>query len=160
MPPDARQTVLRKPPQDQIRNHTGRRPAIPEDMPKLRIRIYGNKSSNKVCLVSSKSDEKTQVEELTMAEAFDKFHYWKRAGTLLKLIISEKANGPEIFFVNVASIDEESQLVGFVDPETRSFLPPVNFSDAIFIVSEYGLEAVRPTGDLLICEEKAEGQNA
>jgi hypothetical protein len=129
-------------------------------MPELRIRIYGNESSGKVRVLSSKSDEETQIEEIIMPEAFDKFHYWKSAGTLLKLIISEKANGPEIFFVNVSSIDEEAQVVGFVEPKARSFLSPINFSDATFIVSEYALEAVRPTGDLLICEEKVERQNA
>jgi hypothetical protein len=129
-------------------------------MSELRIGIYGNKPSTEVCVLSSKSDEEAQIEEIIMPEAFDKSHYWNSADTLLKLIISETSIGPEIFFVNVASVDEESRLVGFVDPKTRSFLPPVNFSDAICIVSQYALEAVRPTGDLLICEEKIERQSA
>jgi hypothetical protein len=67
-----------------------------------------------------------------MSEAFDKFHSWKSAGNILQLVVSEKGNGPEVFFVQVTSIDEDLHLVGFVDPKTQSLLPPISFADAIF----------------------------
>jgi hypothetical protein len=79
---------------------------------------------------------------------------------LLKLVVSEKLSGPEIFSVNIAWIDEKAHFVCFVDPKTRSYLRPFDFSNAIFYVKQFALEAVRPTGDLLICEEQAEGDSA
>jgi hypothetical protein len=95
-----------------------------------------------------------------MSGAFDRFHDWENARTLLKLVVSEKSTGPKIFFVNIAWIDEKAHFVCFFDPKTGSYLPPVNFSHAVFYVRQFALEAVRPTGDLLICEEKADSQRA
>jgi hypothetical protein len=95
-----------------------------------------------------------------MSEAFDKFNSWKIAGTILQLVVSEKGDGPEVFFVRIASIDEDLQLVGFIDPKTHSLLPPISFADAIFVVGKSSLEAVHPSGDVLMCEEKAESRNA
>jgi hypothetical protein len=76
-----------------------------------------------------------------MTEAFDKFQSWKTADTLLKLLISEKGNQPEVFLVNVASIDEASRIVNFADGQTGS-LTQVNFTDAVFVIGKSGLEAV------------------
>jgi|ERR1700722_5279778 hypothetical protein len=95
-----------------------------------------------------------------MSEAFDKFHHWENAHTLLKLVVSERSIGPKIFLVNIAWIDERSLFVCFFDPKTGSYLPPVNFSHAVFYVRQFALEAVRPAGDLLVCEEKADSQRA
>jgi hypothetical protein len=94
-----------------------------------------------------------------MSEAFDKFQSWKSAGTVVQLVVSERGNGPEVFFVQVSSIDEVSYLVGFVDPKTNSLLPPISFADAIFVVGKSSLEAVHPSGDILMCEEKVAGHN-
>jgi hypothetical protein len=42
-----------------------------------------------------------------------------------------------------------------------SFLSSASqFSHAVFYVRQFALEAVRPSGDLLICEEKADRQHA
>jgi hypothetical protein len=71
-----------------------------------------------------------------------------------------KSTGPKIFFVNIAWIDERSLFVCFFDPKTGSYLPPVNVSHAVFYVRQFALEAVRPAGDLLICEEKTDSQRA
>jgi hypothetical protein len=75
------------------------------------------------------------------------------------LVVSEKGNAPEVFYVQVASMDEDLHLVGFVDPKTHSLLPPISFADAIFVVGKFSLEAVHPSGDVLMCEEKAAGQH-
>jgi hypothetical protein len=93
-----------------------------------------------------------------MSEAFDRFHDWENARTLLKLVVSEKSTGPKVFFVNIAWIDEKSHFVCFFDPKTGSYLPPIDFRYAVFYVGQLALEAVRPSGDLVICEEKAVSQ--
>jgi hypothetical protein len=95
-----------------------------------------------------------------MSETFNGFHQWGNGRTLLKLVVSEKLSGPEIFFVNIAWIDEKAHIVCFVDPKTRSYFPPFDFSNAIIYVKQFALEAVRPTGDPLIFEEQAEGDSA
>jgi hypothetical protein len=55
-----------------------------------------------------------------ISEAFDKFHHWENARTLLKVVVSEKATGPKIFFVNIAWIDGRSLIACFFDPKTGS----------------------------------------
>jgi hypothetical protein len=85
-------------------------------------------------------------------EAFATFGMWQKAQTSLKLTVLTRDERPEIFVVNVASTDEDRCLVGFVIPKTRSFLPPICFSDASFEIGNRVLEAIRPTGDLIKCE--------
>jgi hypothetical protein len=86
-------------------------------------------------------------------EAFSKFRMWKESGTRLKPMVLPKGELPETFIVDVASIDEASLHVGFAVPKTHSFLPPINFSGASFRIGSRALEAERPNGELLTCEE-------
>jgi len=88
-----------------------------------------------------------------MNEAFSKFKTWKKSRTALKLTLLEKGETPEIFFVEIASVDEESSRVGFAVSRTHSYLPPIDLGDASFVLGKFVLEARRPTGDVLTCEE-------
>jgi hypothetical protein len=91
------------------------------------------------------------------AEAFERFNLWKNSGAVLKLAILEKGNAAEESTVQVATVDEELHEVGFIDPKTR-FVVSISFLDAVYVIGKSSLEAVRPTGDVLISEEYAANQ--
>lgn len=85
-------------------------------------------------------------------EAFDKFWTWKNSSTVLKLTVLTNGGKPEILVGEIASIDEELSLVAFAITRERSFRV-IDFSDASFSIGKRLLEAERPTGDRLMCEE-------
>lgn len=89
----------------------------------------------------------------SLKEAFAKFKTWKKSRTPLKLTVLPRYETPEIFVGEIASVDEESFLVGFAESKTRSYLPPIDLGDASFVIGKFVLEARRPTGDVLTCEE-------
>jgi hypothetical protein len=91
------------------------------------------------------------------AEAFERFNLWKNSGAVLKLAILEKCNATEESTVQIATADEELHEVGFIDPKTRSVVP-ISFLDAVYVIGKSSLEAVRPTGDVLIGEEYVANQ--
>jgi hypothetical protein len=93
------------------------------------------------------------------AEAFERFHVWKNTGAVLKLSVLERGNAPQESTVQIATVDEESHQVGFIDPKTRS-LVPISFQDAVYIIGKSSLEAVRPTGEVLITEEYSASQTS
>lgn len=93
------------------------------------------------------------------AEAFERFNSWKHSETVLKLAVLEKGNAPEEFTVKIASVDDKSHEISFVNSKTSSILP-VNFLEAVYVIGKFSLEAVRPNGAILISEEYALAQSA
>ena len=87
------------------------------------------------------------------AEAFERLHLWKDSGAVLKLAVLEKGNATEEFTVQISSIDEESHIVSFAESKTGSIVPAISFVDAVYVIGKTTLEAVRPTGDVLMSEE-------
>lgn len=85
-------------------------------------------------------------------EAFEKFRRWKKSRTVLRVTVLTNGGMPDIFIGGVAAVDEDSWQVSFAVSATRSFRL-VSFMEASFSFGKRVLEAERPNGDRLMCED-------
>jgi hypothetical protein len=84
--------------------------------------------------------------------AFDQFRFWRSSGTLLRLTVLTEGGEPERYVRVVAAIDQKATQVGFME-RRRSIPLVIDFSGASFTVGRRVLEAARPNGDRVVCEE-------
>ena len=85
-------------------------------------------------------------------DAFSKLEMWKKSKTVLRLTVYER--GAEDHFTgSIFHVDFGEQTVGFVVIASRTFLPPLDLTDADFVVEPFRVEASDPQIGKVVFEE-------
>jgi hypothetical protein len=90
---------------------------------------------------------------VSSSEAFDRFWMWKNTRTLLNVTLWEKGKAPVEFLGAVSFPDEDSLVVGFLNHDTRSPVPPIRFEDCTFRLGDKILFADRAGEEFFECED-------